>query len=645
MEGELLSCTQYADNITAFLPEEDSLPAFLGAMDVFGAATGQRLNPAKSKAMMMGSRTLPEVPPDAVLPWVRSAKALGVTFHEGVGQPTIDWSGKVAAVERRLHSLAALPMSAMGRGLACAAYGVSQLLFHAEFGGMPPHQLLRGLTSTIAAYVDSGVAPGQQVGPRFAGVAADLLVGSPKEGGFGVLPLAQHIRARHAAWGARLACALAQTCPPPWAMVARCALASFPHACHPFAIMAWRPLQLERALLPAPFLRLLDGLAALPPVEDVHPDALAPGAWCACAPMWLNPLMPGGAGQVLDVEFADLANSGITTVAELAAGAVAVTQASNREEFLAARAIHLPQNWPAFLDRHRTHQQLHHCVARLSQPWLQAAQNHSPPPVSAFHEVALPRLGWRLAQGTVQLDALSVRQATQAQLEHVQQRQQQRHADFVGLVLTLSGRPRDTPLEERAAMVTRLLRGLWQLPWDNGHKEVYWRLRLDALPTAARRHAANDKCCCGSPCPDRMHHYWACPAAAALQGLIATHLQRRGMLQTSLQAAHILLAQPPSPRLHKGVWHVVCLAAICALDHVRRASSARALAGVQAGQLMEAGAPLAARMADRAVARFWDLLTDFCVLDQAPPAWQQCLCTSHPFITWQGSWTVVRSLP
>ena len=73
--------------------------------------------------------------------------------------------------------------------------------------------------------------------------------------------------------------------------------------------------------------------------------------------------------------------------------------------------------------------------------------------------------------------------------------------------------------------------------------------------------------------------------------ILLNHLQRRGLLQTSLQAAHILLAQPPSPRLHKGMWRVVCLAAICALDHVRRASSARALAGVQAGQLTEAGAP------------------------------------------------------
>ena len=608
-------------------------------MDLFGAATGQRLNPAKSKAMMMGARTLPDVCPHAMLPWVRSAKALGVTFHEGVGQPTIDWPAKVAAVEHRLRSLATLPVSAMGRGLACAAYSMSQLLFHAEFGGMPPHQLLRGLTSTIAALVDPGVAPGQQVGPRFAGVAADLLIGSPKEGGFGVLPLAQHIRARHAVWGARLACALAQPCPPPWATAARCALASFPQAGHPFALLAWKPSLPERAALPTPIVRLLDGLSALPQVEDVHSDALSPGAWCAGAPMWANPLMPGGAGQVLDVDFADLASSGITTIAELAAAAVAVTVASNREEFLVARAIHLPQNWPAFLDRHRTRQQLHLCVARLPQPWLEAAQNHTPPPASAFHEVALPRLGWRLPQGIVHLEALSVRQATQAQLEDVQGRRQQRHADFVGLVLALSGRPALLP-EERAVMVTRLLQGLWQLPWDNGHKEVYWRLTLDALPTAARRHAADDKCCCGQPCPDRMHHFWTCPAAAALQGLIATHLQRRGLLQGPLQAVHILLAQPPSPQVHKGVWRVVCLAAVCALDHVRRATSARTLAG-----LTETGASMAARMADRAVARFWDLLTDFCVLGLAPPAWQRGLGRGHPFIAWQQSWTVVRSLP
>ena len=42
--------------------------------------------------------------------------------------------------------------------------------------------------------------------------------------------------------------------------------------------------------------------------------------------------------------------------------------------------------------------------------------------------------------------------------------------------MALSGRPALLP-EERAVMVTRLLQGLWQLPWDNGRRccpFLYW---------------------------------------------------------------------------------------------------------------------------------------------------------------------------
>ena len=82
----------------------------------------------------------------------------------------------------------------------------------------------------------------------------------------------------------------------------------------------------------------------------------------------------------------------------------------------------------------------------------------------------------------------------------------------------------------------------------------------------------------------------------------------------------VLLAQPPSSRLHAGVWRVVCLAFVCALDHVRRASCAIALAGVPSvlPSTPDTSVPF---MINRAVARFWDLLTDFCVLNAAPDSW------------------------
>ena len=41
-------------------------------------------------------------------------------------------------------------------------------------------------------------------------------------------------------------------------------------------------------------------------------------------------------------------------------------------------------------------------------------------------------------------------------------------------------------------------------------------------------------------------------------GFSVTHLQRRGLLQGPPQALHILLAQPPSPQVHKGRGGVWC---------------------------------------------------------------------------------------
>ena len=116
----------------------------------------------------------------------------------------------------------------------------------------------------------------------------------------------------------------------------------------------------------------------------------------------------------------------------------------------------------------------------------------------------------------------------------------------------------------RACVRACLLSQLWRLPWHNQHKEVDWRITLDALPTAARLHYV-DPCICGEPIPKWFHHFWSCPVAAGLLAVLSNHLASRGMLPILLLHLHVLLAQPPSSRLHVGIWRVVCLAAVCAL--------------------------------------------------------------------------------
>ena len=124
--------------------------------------------------------------------------------------------------------------------------------------------------------------------------------------------------------------------------------------------------------------------------------------------------------------------------------------------------------------------------------------------------------------------------------------------------------------------------------------------------------------------------FWSCLVAAGLLGVLSNHLESRGMLPTLLLPVHVLLAQPTSSRLHVGIWRVVCLAAICALDHLRRTACAIALAGVPS---QAAGAPASElTMLNRAIARSWDMLTDFCALNIAPISWQHSVAAAHPFI-------------
>ena len=615
-------------------------------MQVFGRASGQQLNPAKSRAMLLGSRTLQVGAPQLPLRLVRSAEVLGLTFHEGVGPPTVDWQAQTAAVLHRFQQLAALPLSALGRGLGSAAWAarlmesaasssMQSMLACRQLWKLPrsPRQLSHLLT--LASRLGGR-------GPRFRGVAAPLLLGSPRVGGSGMLPVTEHIRARHAVWGARLACALAQPLPPLWAVAARGALGPFSHLCHPLALLAWRPSPVECASLPAPLLRLCDGLASLPPIADVSDEPLGLGPWCDTAPLWHNPLLPAAERAVLAAEFLDLAGTGITTVGELASAAAAISEAVGRAEFLYALAVHLPHHTATFADHSCIRSRLHNCVGRLPPSWLVAALAGGPPPAIAFAALALPRLGWRFPDGPVQLQALSVRTATWAQLQRVGDQRQHRHARSVSHVFAASNRPAPLVEKAQAAIFRLLLSQLWRLPWHNQHKEVFWRLTLDALPTAARLHNAQSACICGAPVPDWLHHFWLCPVAVGLLAVLTERLQSGDMLPVPLLPLHVLLAQPPSSRLHAGVWRVVCLAFVCALDHVRRAACAIALAGVPP-VAQSAQDPSVPFMINRAVARFWDLLTEFCMLNAAPDSWQRSVDASHPFLAWSHSWVVLRA--
>ncbi len=167
---------------------------------------------------------------------------------------------------------------------------------------------------------------------------------------------------------------------------------------------------------------------------------------------------------------------------------------------------------------------------------------------------------------------------------------------------------------------------MWSLRWDNHFKEVFWRLIYDGLPTAARLHQ-DRPCVCGQgPRPDRLHHFWTCPVAAAVVQVITNKLSPTQRPHLSCYA--LWLAVPP-PGLHSGVWCVVSLAAIVAMNSARR---------MQAHPHLRHPLTLSS-LTSHAIARFWDLLQDFCSTAKPPTHWYEGedhpspVPPGHPFIS------------
>ena len=161
-----------------------------------------------------------------------------------------------------------------------------------------------------------------------------------------------------------------------------------------------------------------------------------------------------------------------------------------------------------------------------------------------------------------------------------------------------------------------LLQRLWRLRCDNGLKEPFWLLAHNGLPTAARLQSS---CKCGAAAPgDRLHHYWACPVAAAVLSSIAA------AAGGSIPRHAIWLCRAPAG-IYAGVWDLVCLAAVAAMDHGRRT-----LYALSTGPPPEA--PLSAIAGRSARARFWSNLADFIAFDCAPLSWRDHCPTGHPFI-------------
>ena len=501
----------------------------------------------------------------------------------------------------------------------------------------------------VAAVVDRSEGP--PPGRGFAGVAAANLVGHPKDGGLGVMSLKEHVKARAVKWALRLVTE-DHNRPTPWVRIARALLRR--------AIGKITLKYDERLLMLAPprrgrlsylsrfpklLKKMMQAVTELPPVIVLDENEWQPGPWCHVMPLWGCPILQsdtGEGGYEFSEEGCTFRECPWQTLGELLKARDQIQRWSQQEwqqngrEFATYRGYYaLGQRWQAL-------EAFDACISKLKPTWVLAADaaesalvlaGQPLPEQAAVVDKLCKSVGWKYGNRTYTPYNLTVKIATALQLEPVYP-QAPLHPDWL--------RPQAAKLQAFATQVggdfnqgkvVKVLGRLWKLPIDNSHKEIVWRLALDGLPTIQRLHKHTQVCGCGGAVGDaagRQHVYFECAAVQQILDSIMQQLQDEWALpaQTpSLQRHHLWLAVRPTETLHQGIWDMVCISALKAMDGCRAGIFKRVTDGA------EPGANLAASVAARACAQFWANIASFCGHNLAPKAWRNQVNPNHPFIS------------
>jgi hypothetical protein len=168
--------------------------------------------------------------------------------------------------------------------------------------------------------------------------------------------------------------------------------------------------------------------------------------------------------------------------------------------------------------------------------------------------------------------SLSVRHAYTLLTRSRRSARRQAHRRFVVQALRHSAAAREQ-VDAAVSTFVSCFGRLWRVPWENGYKEVFWRLAVINV-----RAAGACQSYFSTPCPSgvvvldargdgkrlRQHALWECAIAQVVCTLV-----QRGLGGALLQQWHLWLIDPP-PSVCDMVWRVVVLAAIWAMEQGRK---------------------------------------------------------------------------
>ena len=558
-------------------------------MHVFALATNQHLNLGKSKLLPLGD--WPVVLPSSVHGFevVKEVTSLGVTFSNDDEPPPPDWADFSDKFESKCQRISNLQLSAFGRAFAVGTYGTSSFFHALEFSAPLPSTIAESRASVVKRLVDLNIPPSKKPprqarhrpsgtddgeddekrNPNMPGIHSSSLFGSPSGGGFGLLPLEEHVRAR-------------------WFMQARrfilWSVGLGGSAFAPKALLSLRRQQ-EAAVkagqeyVPTPEEKLLLKIQPSKPI------------WIDIASAILSKISPAHPVDSL----LNACRQSVETASEGCIGIRAVVSGPLRRWSIALAALGPPT---------RPNPQLRH----LSNLRYHPSPNHPIPVSMAIGNAALVadirQLHWPSAYSKalpLATDGALVSRATQVLLGPVLKWQQERRLENVAHALSSStpSPPSSEATRSEMDLLLKRLAKVWKVGiCGNMWKEIAWRLQVNGVKTAGGRDIALP-CACGqlhlpptfvrahprSRFSDderttkeavdkaraltcKKHVFGDCEVAQAVLHVLRDALP--APLSPLLQPSDVwLLRLPPSPQPHnlnEEAWSLTCVLALHAMS-------------------------------------------------------------------------------
>ena len=635
----------YADDGAILLRSlcPNDIRMFKEAMHTFALATNQHLNLSKTKLLPVGSWSEP-LPSDVEgFSVVSQVTSLGVTFSNDDEPLSPDWGDLLGNVKGKYKRVASAYLSTFGRSMAASSYGTSKLLHALEFSGPLPESTAKSHESVIRQLVDLNLPPSAPIHPQarrqraqedddgtgeseprstMPGIHSQALFGPIGEGGFSLLPLEEHTRAR-------------------WFMqVRRFVLWSIGD---PLTDFTPKPLsKLHHRMAEAARKRQL----YTPTVEEELLLKIKPSKplWIDLASSILSTLYP------LLHPVQSLLTASYLSIEDAATGKIgpnALPAGPLRRWCISLSALGIPVADPLPSD---PSERLLHTFNLLGSPPASLERKNA-----VVTHISRQRWTSSVGKPVALLDnSASVKRVTLALLAPKLEWQRARRMENIGHAMSFAPSNLSPALELQGLM--KRVQKVWKVQeCANAWKEVAWRVQVNGV-RAAGGHDISLPCSCGwSPPPPlvrpnpgtrhtaesmaakladekgralrcKAHAFGECPVAKAVFEVLRAGLPPS--IQLAIKPADIWLLrlppETPTHGMHEDVWSVVC---VLALHSMARGHATLFRAYSQSGDQADA----VSKASNRAVGWFCYLLNDVASSGSIPSAWKN-VSADHPFL-------------